>query len=328
MKFKDDWFNKQHNLNITKSDLVELLNIATKNQLFQFEGSLYEQIDGVAMGSPLGPLMANTFMCSIEDRLQDQGKLPEFYKRYVDDTLSIMPNVETAESFLSVLNEIHPSVSFTMELGEHGKHPFLGTEIRKCNGRLETRVYRKPTDTGLLLHYKSHVDVRYKKSLLKTMLDRAFKVSSTWQLFHLECDRLTQTFSRLQYPAQLLQSTISNFVTKKVSGEAISTRACNVNETPVRIVLPFKDQRSANSARRQLGELGRKIGIDIRAVYTSRKIGHQIKPKEKKPPIINQQGVVNHYKCGLCDANYVGYTCRHLYQRVEEHMKGSHIDLL
>ena len=60
--FKDDWFNKQHNLNITKSELVELLNIATKNQLFQFEGSLYEQIDGVAMGSPLGPLMANTFM--------------------------------------------------------------------------------------------------------------------------------------------------------------------------------------------------------------------------------------------------------------------------
>ena len=122
-------------------------------------------------------------------------------------------------------------------------------------------------------------------------------MSSTWQLFHLECDSLKHTFSRLQYPVQLLQSTISNFVTKKVSGDAISTRACNVNEAPVRIVLPFKDQRSANSARRQLGELGRKIGIDIHAVYTSRKIGHQIKPKEKKPPIINQQRVVYHYKC-------------------------------
>ena len=154
------------------------------------------------------------------------------------------------------------------------------------------------------------------------MLDRAFKVSSTWQLFHLECDRLTHTFFRLQYPAQLLQSTTSKFVTQKVSGEPISTRACYVNEAPVRIVLPFKDQRSANSARRQLGDLGCKIGIDTRPVYTSRKIGNEIKPKEKKPPVINQQRVVYHYKCGLCDANYVGYTCRHLYQRIEEH-KGS-----
>ena len=87
-------------------------------------------------------------------------------------------------------------------------------------------------------------------------------------------------------------------------------------------MLPFKDQRSANSARRQLGELSRKTGIDIPAAYTSRKIGHEIKPKEKKQPVINQQRVVYHYKCGLGDANYVGYTCRHLYQCIEEH-KGS-----
>ena len=38
------------------------------NQLFQFDGKLYEQIDGVAMGSPLGPLMANAFLCSIEEK--------------------------------------------------------------------------------------------------------------------------------------------------------------------------------------------------------------------------------------------------------------------
>jgi len=66
---KDDWFNNQHNLNITKSDLVELLNIATKNQLFQFEWSLYEQIEGVVKGLPLGPLLANAFMSRIEDPL-------------------------------------------------------------------------------------------------------------------------------------------------------------------------------------------------------------------------------------------------------------------
>ena len=46
----------------------ELLEIATSNQLFQFNGELYEQTDGVAMGSPLGPLLANVFMCHIENQ--------------------------------------------------------------------------------------------------------------------------------------------------------------------------------------------------------------------------------------------------------------------
>ena len=140
--------------------------------MFQFEGNLYEQVDGVAMGSPLGPLMANAFMCSIEERLLNQAKMPNFYKRYVDDTFSIMPNVETAEAFLSTLNDSHPSISFTMELATNGKLPFLGVEIVKHMSRLETKVYKRPTDTGLLLHYQSHVDVPYKQSLLKTMLNR------------------------------------------------------------------------------------------------------------------------------------------------------------
>ena len=78
--FKNDWFNKEHDLNITKSELIELLRIATKNQLFQFEGNLYEQVDGVAMGSPLGPLMANAFMCNIEKKLETENKMPAFYK--------------------------------------------------------------------------------------------------------------------------------------------------------------------------------------------------------------------------------------------------------
>ena len=60
--FNQNWFNETYNLNITQEDLVELLRVATKHQLFQFNGSLYEQIDGVAMGSPLGPLMANTYV--------------------------------------------------------------------------------------------------------------------------------------------------------------------------------------------------------------------------------------------------------------------------
>ena len=43
----------------------------------------------------------------------------------------------------------------------------------------------------------------------------------------------------------------------------------------------------------------------------------EFKPKEHKPPIVNQQKVVYYFKCGLCDADYVGFMSRHLHKRVE-----------
>jgi len=61
-----------------------------KDQLFIFNGQLYEQTDGVVMGSPLGPLLANVFMCSIEERLEQEGNMLIYYRRFVDDTLTVM----------------------------------------------------------------------------------------------------------------------------------------------------------------------------------------------------------------------------------------------
>ena len=87
-------------------------------------------------------------------------------------------------------------------------------------------------------------------------------------------------------------------------------------EAPVRIVLPYKDQKSANVVRKHLADLSRKISVDISPVYTSRKIKDEIKVREDKPPFVSQQCVVYSFQCGLCDA---GYTCRHLHQRIEEH---------
>lgn len=67
-------------------DFVDLLSVATKGQLFQFNGALYEQTDGMAMGSPLGPLLANVFMSHIEENLELEGRT-----QY--NTLTIMPNM-------------------------------------------------------------------------------------------------------------------------------------------------------------------------------------------------------------------------------------------
>ncbi|KAK3748690.1 hypothetical protein QZH41_006282 [Actinostola sp. cb2023] len=133
--FVNDWFNNTYNLKLKKDQLVKLLEIATTNQLFQLNGQLYEQVDGVAMGSPLGPLMANIFMCSLEDKLTEQNMVPSLYRRYVDDTLVIMPDVETAGNFLSTLNGLHSSIGFTMELSVNDKISFIGMEIikKECN---------------------------------------------------------------------------------------------------------------------------------------------------------------------------------------------------
>lgn len=84
--FTDNWFNITHSLDISKSDLIMLLRVATKSQLFQSHGKFYEQVDGVAVGSPLGPLMANAFLWSIEEKLECENTLPEFHKRYINDT--------------------------------------------------------------------------------------------------------------------------------------------------------------------------------------------------------------------------------------------------
>ena len=84
------------------------------------------------------------------------------------------------------------------------------------------------------------------------------------------------------------------------------------------------DQKSANVVRKQLADLSRKINADISPVYPSRKIKNEIKVREDKPPLASQQCVVYLFKGGLSDAGYVGYTCRHLHQRIEKH-KGSAI---
>ena len=67
-----------------------------------------------------------------------------------------------------------------MEIENDGMLPFLGIQLRNKCTQIQTKMYVKPTNTGLLLHYKSHVDGRYKRGLLKTMLDRDFRLSSNW----------------------------------------------------------------------------------------------------------------------------------------------------
>ena len=96
--YTNNCFNITYDLNLTKTDLVDLLSVATKEQPFQFNGALCEQTDGV------NPLLANVFMSHIEENLKREGKLSSFYQRCVDDTLT---NITTASEFLDTLKKRH-----------------------------------------------------------------------------------------------------------------------------------------------------------------------------------------------------------------------------
>ena len=84
---------------------------------FLFKGSFSDQIDGVAMGSPLAPVLSNLFMGHHEkvwlENFQDSEIL--LYRRYVDDTFCLFHSENQALLFFNYINSRHPNISFTMK---------------------------------------------------------------------------------------------------------------------------------------------------------------------------------------------------------------------
>ncbi|XP_067023773.1 uncharacterized protein, partial [Acropora muricata] len=169
---------------------------------------------------------------------------------------------------LYTLNHAHPSVSFIMKIEKDGMLPFLGTQLLNRVPQIETKVYVNPTNTGLLVHYQSHVDNRYKRRLLTAMIDRAYRLSSTWLYFSEECERLKSLFSRLDYPHRLVNSTINTFINSRVADQQplqASERLAGNDVT--RVMIPFKDQDSANIVKMQLKDLSIKLQTTIQPVF-------------------------------------------------------------
>ena len=86
-----------------------------------------------------------------------------------------------------------------------------------------------------------------------------------------------------------------------------------------RIILSYKDKKSADVVCKQPCDLRRKIDNELNPLFRSKKIVNDLRETEFKPPIINQQSVTYELRCDLYDTNYIGYTSCHLHQRIEEH---------
>ena len=95
--FKENMWEKW-NTSITKNKIL-----CSKNVHCAFESRTSVQTDGVAMGSPLGPVLADIFMMELENSLApNMTKYIMYWKQYVDDTICFV-NIGTTEFIISVL---------------------------------------------------------------------------------------------------------------------------------------------------------------------------------------------------------------------------------
>ena len=73
----------------TIDGLLDLIQLCVTSTVFSFNGNYYRQLQGVAMGSPLAPIIACLFMEYFETEIMLSicGPLPSFWVRFIDDIL-------------------------------------------------------------------------------------------------------------------------------------------------------------------------------------------------------------------------------------------------
>ena len=208
-----DYISKGNpNLQLKKSVLRNLFNFATAQTHFLFKGSFFDQ-----MGSPLSPVLANLFMGHHERIWLGNCKASSilFYRRYIDDTLCLFDTEHDATLFFDYINDRHPNIGFTMEKEMDKKIPFLDVLIDNSQPQSPiTRVFRKKTFTGLLTNYFSFTPFSYKLGLIRTLVDRTYKINNTWEGFNEDMKKLLLILRKNLFPSHIVERVIRQYITK------------------------------------------------------------------------------------------------------------------
>ncbi|KAL9967396.1 hypothetical protein ACROYT_G025613 [Oculina patagonica] len=204
---------------LTPSKITDLLNFVLRSTYFQYNGSIYEQRKGAAMGSPVSAVVANLYMENFEEQaITSSSYKPKIWKRYVDDTFTILDR-GSVDSFLQHLNNQQPSIRFTMETENDCKIAFLDTTVsREPDGRLTTSKItktRKPsTSAEPTTEFKSTAVLPYVKGLSE-QLRRCLQQQGVRAVFKSE----TTLRSHLVRPKDAVDSTKQDGVVYRIPCE-------------------------------------------------------------------------------------------------------------
>ena len=179
-------YNDNENpLNTPKHDFRNFLHVAAEESFFTFNNKYYKQVDGASMGSPLGPALANIFMCSFESKwLRDcpNDFRPVFYRCYIDDIFVLFSSLDHADKFKECLSSKHPNINFSVE--------------KKKNSCLK------------ITNFRNFIPKTYKVGLIQSLLFRCFRLYSGFIKFHHEIDKLKSIWYKNSYPRDLVDKFI------------------------------------------------------------------------------------------------------------------------
>ena len=295
----DDIYSQDKSLHppIPKNIFVKLLQLATQG-MFSYRGKLFKQIDGVAMGSPLGLTLANYFMGNLEKNIFKSrlSNHPVMYLRYIDDIFAVFTNDDSCSQFFDLLNSQHSNINFTCQKAA-SSISFLDVKITVNDKDTDTFVSRKPTNTGLLLNFNAFCPSRWKSGLILCMLQpRAKMICSIDSLFLNEVNILRSIFGKNGYPLWFFNKVFHYF--QSCTNEP---KSINHSELKYFLKLPYFGMPSQRFAKKLSTLVLSKFNVKISPIYSAFKVGRIFQIKDKTPlPLCSN--VVYQFTCS-CDAS-------------------------
>ena len=309
-------------IGLTRALFKNLLEISVLNSFFIFNGQLFKQIEGLGMGLPLSPTLANIFMCFREQQwLNDCPPLfkPVFYRRYMDDTFLLFRDPSHVSLFQNYLNGKHENITFTVEREENNKLPFLDILVTRENNIFNTSVFRKNSFSGLGTSYFSFTPHVYKINAIKTLIFRAYQLCSNYTYLHKEFNIIREYFVDNGFPAFLIYKYIRRFISSKIHATE-NNLGIVANREKFFLKLPFFGKQSDN-LKDELNSIFRKYftDFDIYICFSNNFTLKTFFPYKDVLPAALRSSLIYKFCCENCSHQYIGSTTRNLYMRVNEH---------
>ena len=297
-----------------------MLSLTTKEKVILFDEKYYSQIDGVAMGSPLGPTFANIFLCYHQTTwLKSCHKAfkPVYYKRYVDDIFVLFEKPEQVSRFVNYMNKRHKNIKFSFENEKDNSFSFLDVKICREKDKFTTNFFRKDTFSCIYTNFSSFVALEHKFGLVYTLLHRSFTIVSDFSKFHFEVETLKKTLHKNAYPTNFVDKCISKFSNNIFVQKPVVT---TVPKLELRITLPFLGNISSITKKRMNRCIGKGFKFcKLKIIFqTGNRLMNYFRFKDCVPETL-QSNFVYKFKCGSCTASYYGKTYRHMKFRISEH---------